>query len=1173
MKRTILICFSLQLIFAGALMAQQDRATILGTVTDPSGAVIPGVAVTVTNIETKVQTAAVTNEAGLYQVPNLAVGQYSILFYKAGFESIERTSVTLTISQVAEINMTLKVASVAQTVEVKASAPILQSQTNDTGSTVSLNAFRTLPLSIGGGRDIMAFAFMTTPGVEGNSWTTFISGTQAFSNAVLIDGTLAQESETGQVLESEPPMEAVEEFRVNTGGTSGAAAMYTAGGTFSFNLKSGTNKLHGSAVYFIQNEALNANSWMNNYSAAANPSEAWKFTKPRSRHNDYAFSAGGPIIKNKTFFFAAFEQYRKADYTLGSYSQTVPTPDFLAGNFGALLDRSVTLGTDAGGNPIYKGAIIDPTTKLVFPNNVIPQDRFSSTSKQVIGLYQQYYKPLGSGLINNDPLTVSNNPWFHQTQFSIKMDHNISDRDRLAGSFIYTARPRILVDAGGVWDPQDPNGGPLARSRMQKITDEKYRVSYSHNFSANLLNVAAFTYEYFKNPSIATAASGDWPSKLGFGDTGAGNFPAIDFGSTVNGVFESPIGYNSLGFYVNNNFIYDNTFTWIKGRHTFRFGGEFRDFQINSHGANGTLNFNYSNAQTGAPTQPWSNQVGFGFASFLLGDVSSGSMGTPYDLYGRRKSTSLFAEDSFRVNSRLTLNLGLNWNQTYPFHEKYGHWANFDTAYINPTTGAPGQVAYLNNGSQSYEGSLRWQDFAPHFGFAYKIHNRIVARAAYSMFYVPIGTDYWSGVPYGFAPGYFPTNQVQKNSDFSPAFNWDSGYPGQSVSGTLDPNYLTTSMVSMSPQSLLPGIVNQVNGGVEFELTNDTRLSVNYLGTRGTHLHDGTLQQNEPQLSALSALLKSGHEWDWVWDPASASAAGVPYPYSGFSNSAFAALYPFPQVAGSYDFLFYVGSPLGRSQYDSLQVELTHRNSHGLTADMSYTFAHQRSTTNSNFQESWSTTASVQNPYDLSYAANYIQPYNQSIVKGYILYTLPFGNGRRFVSGQNRWVNGLVSGWTLGTTLYYSTGTPLSIFSNYWYPGPSWGANGVPVIYSDVAPGADLSQHFNGKNFNPSNTADPGNMYFNPAGFSNPAYGDFGNSGPWVAGLNTFGTAYENLAAYKDFKIKERMKLQLRGEFFNVFNRHYFDNPNTSLGSTYFGDVMTVGGSPRVGQLGLRFEW
>ena len=1156
---------------AVAVFGQSDRATLIGTVMDSTGAVIPGVSVTATNVQTKVQTSATTSDVGLYRILNLPVGQYSVLFGKEGFRTLERTGITLGISQVAEIDVTLNLGAVAQMIEVNAQAPVLQSQTNDLGSTMSLQAYRALPLSIDGGRDIMAFAFAVTPGVEGNSWTTYISGTQAFSNEVLIDGTLAQESETGQLLESEPPMEAVQEFRVDTGGMSGARAMYTAGGTFSFIMKSGTNQFHGSAVTLWQNEALNANSWMNNYNAVS---------KPRSRHSDIAFSAGGPIIKNKTFVFGAFEQYRKADYTAGSSDRTVPTPDFLNGDFGALLDTSVQLGTDAGGNPIYKGAIIDPTTHLVFPDNVIPQP-FSKVAQQIIPLFQQYYKPLGPGLTNNNAATVSNNPWFHQTQFSVKVDHNFSEKNRLASSYIWTARPRILVDAGGIWSTLDPNGGPLAKSRMQKITDHKFRLSDSYNFTPSLLNVISFTAEHFRNPSLAQAASGDWPSKLGFGDTGAGNFPEIDFGKKVNGFWEDPIGYNSKGFYTSNVLVGDETLTWIKGRHTITFGGELRAFQINSHGGNGTLNFDFTNNQTGAPTAPYASQVGFGFASFLLGNVSSASMGTPYDLYGRRKSLSIFAEDSFKVNSRLTLNYGLNWNQTYPFHEKYGHWASFDGSLVDSTTGMRGQTAYLSNGSQTFEGSTRWSDFAPHIGFAYKVANRIVARASYAMFYVPIGIDYWSGVPYGWAPGYFPTNQVPATQNFAPAFNWDNGYPGQSVSGTLDPNYLGTWLVAISPETLRPGITNQWNGGVEFELTPNTRFSLNYLATRGTHLHDGTLEQNAPQNSTLSSLLKSGHEWDWVWDKASAAAAGVPYPYAGFSNFSFAALYPYPQIVGAWDYLFYVGSPRGHSQYDSFQAELVQRTSHGLTMDMSYTLAHQRSTgafnygtAGSNFQESWETTAWLQDLHDLSWAGNNIQPYNQSIVKGYILYTLPFGNGRHFLSGKGRWVNGIVGDWTLGTTLYYSTGTPLSVYSYEWYPGPAWGAFGIPsTIYSNVAGGADLSRHFDGAKFNPSNHADPGNNYFSPAGFSDPGYGNFGNSGPYVAGLNGFGYASENLAVYKDFKIKERMKLQIRGEFFNVFNRHHFDNPNTSLSSPYFGNVMSVGGSPRVGQLGARFEW
>ncbi len=1165
--------------------AQSDRATLTGTVSDPTQAFIAGVKVTATNLATKVLTSTTTNDVGIYRILNLPVGQYSLLFQKEGFESVERTGITLTISQVAEIDVTLKLGVVAQAVEVNARAPILESQTSDTGSTMTLEAYRALPLNISGGRDIMAFAFATTPSVEGNSWTSYIAGTQAFSNEVLIDGTLAQESETGQELESEPPMEAVEEFRVDTGGMGGAAGMYTAGGTFMFTLKSGTNQFHGSAVYFNQNEAFGANSWMNDYNAAANPSDASLYAKPRNRHNDYAFSAGGPIIKNKTFIFGAFEQYRMSNYTIGSYNKTVPTADFLNGDFSGLLGSPLCTQSDgsvkecsSGGTPInvqntngqslplQAGMIFDPAHPgQVFPNNTIDPSRFSNVAKQIIPVYQQYYKPLTSGLINNNALTLNNSPWFHQTQFSIKVDHNFSDKNRLASSFIWTERPRVLVDSGGIWDAQDSNGtgGPLSTSRYQKVSDRKFRLSDSHNFTPNVLNVAALTYERFRNPSITTHP-GDWNSKLGFGDTGAKNFPSIGFGSSVNGYWEDPIGNTWGGFLVNNNYVVDDTLTWIKGRHTISFGGEMRMFQMNTHGANGTLGFNFGNDQTGAPTTKYKSYVGFGFASFLLGDVASASEGAPFDLYGRRKSLSTFVNDSFKVNGRLTLNYGLNWNQTYPFHEKYGHWASFDTTAMNSSLGIPGEVAYLHSGGQSFEGSTRWSGFAPHLGIAYKINNRIVARAAYSLFDIPIGTDYWGGVPYSFAPGYFPTNQVPANADFSPAFNWDNGYPGKFVYGTLDPNFLQWTMVTISPETLQVGITNQWNAGVQVELTKDTRLSLNYLATRGSHLHDGSLQQNEGPPSAYTDLLTNGDPWGWTCK-------------ANYCGSTFAFLSPFPQIANNWDQLFYVASPKGWSKYDAFQAEVTRRAARGLTMDMSYTLARQSATSplwygtqGSNFQESWASWTWLQNLYDLSAAGNYIQPFNQSIVKGYVLYTLPFGNGRHLLSNRGRVVNAVVGDWTVGTTLYYSTGTPLSVYSSNWYPGLS------SAIYPVVASGADLSRHFDNSKFIPDSN-NPGfvanNRYFSPAGFSNPAYGNFGNSGPYVAGLNSFGTDSENVAIYKDFKFKERFKLQFRAEFFNLFNRHSFDNPNTTINSPYFGDVMTVGGTPRIGQLGARFEW
>jgi hypothetical protein len=500
--------------------------------------------------------------------------------------------------------------------------------------------------------------------------------------------------------------------------------------------------------------------------------------------------------------------------------------------------------------------------------------------------------------------------------------------------------------------------------------------------------------------------------------------------------------------------------------------------------------------------------------------------------------------------------------------EKFGHWANFNLTGTNPVLGIPGVVDYLSDGSQTWEGTTDWKEYAPHIGAAIKVTSKLVVRTAYSMFYVPIGTDYWGGVPYSFAPGYFPSNEVKAPPTYEPAFNWDDGYLGQFVSGTLDPNYLTTYMVTMNPRTLDNGRLNQWNAGIEYQMAANTRLSVNYLGNRGSRIHDGTLQSNQPSASTYTSLLQSGKFGAWVSDEASAAAAGVSYPYPGFAGNAWMAIDPYPQISQMYGFLFYVGSPLGRSQYDSFQVELVQRATHGIAANFSYNLARFRTNTiNNNFGETWAVTGQVQNVSDISYDANYIKPYNQSIFKGYIQWSLPFGNGRRFLSNSGKVVNAVVGNWSLGSVLYLSTGTPLAIRSSNYYPG--W--NGA--VYSNVASGADFSRRFEGEQLDLANPANPINQYFDPSPFSNPAFGSFGNSGPYVPALKGFGTYNQDLAIIKEFRMGDRFRLQLRGEFMDCFNRHYYSNPDTSITSKYFGQVQSVSATSRRGQVGARLEW
>ncbi len=823
--------------------------------------------------------------------------------------------------------------------------------------------------------------------------------------------------------------------------------------------------------------------------------------------------------------------------------------------------------------------IFQPGTGLVFPGNVITTP-ISKIAQNVVGLYQSYYPPQNNGIVDNDGEPQNGAPFFHQNQFSLKVDHNISDRDRLAGSLIYTKRPQFQVGSGGVgnatqgpwsWNGKDDEfGGPLSLAQWHNIPAWGIRLSESHNFASNIINVVSATYNRFWVGDISTHTAGNWQSTIGFPNIkDAGQFPAINYGNSVNGVAEDNIGYSGNGFYDSNTIVYDDKLDWVKGRHTISFGGEMRLFEINNDDDAGGLNFNFSNLTTGAPLQPYSPKVGFGFASFLLGDVYSASEQGPTNEYGRRRSASVYAADSFKLNKRVTLNYGLNWNYYNDLKEKYGHWANFNVSEINPVLGIPGSVDYLKNGGQSFEGPVDWKEFAPHIGAAIKVTSKLVVRSAYSMFYVPIGIDSWGGVPYGFAPGYWPQNFINPNSDYSPIFNWDTatnGYPGTWTQGVFSPNYLTGGMVTIDPHGLENGIVNEWNAGIEYQLSTNTRFSVNYLANRGTHLHDSAMQDNQPNQATYSALLKSGNTFNLVTDASSAAAAGVPYPYAGFSGPAWATIAPFPQISQELGTLYYLNTPMGKSSYDSFQVELIQRYSHGITADYSFNLARfATNTTNNNFTDTYSSPI-LQNTEDLSYAANYIKPYNQAILKGYIQWALPFGRGRQFLGSSGKAVNAAVSNWSLGSVMYFSTGTPMTVASSNGYPGY------YSAQYANVATGASFPKLFHNK-LDLTNPADPSNQYFSPSLFSDPTYGTFGNDGPWTVGLNGFGTVNTDLSIIKIITVRERWKVQLRGEFYDVMNRHYWSNPNTNIASPYFGMVQSEQGISRIGQVGLRLQW
>jgi hypothetical protein len=1177
---------------AQLLSAQANRASITGTVTDSSGAVVADVEVTATNVDTNVPSKVMTTGDGVYYVPNLFPGRYSLEFKKNGFEMLQRSAITLVSTQVARIDASLKVGSVTDSVVVTAPVPVLDLEKATFGTTMNDNVVNNLPLSIyGGGRSAENFAIALTPGYSpysSGAYGAVVNGGQWFVKDYTIDGTSGTANIQGNSMLNGPAMEAVQELQAQTSGLDSQSSI-TGGGVMAFNLKSGTNQFHGSGFLYGVNELLNANTWNNDHQG---------LPKDKKRLWDFGGSLGGPIIKDKTFFFGTWERFSAIDRRLGGYTSTVPTADFLGGNFSALLgpqlctqvaapsvaDGSVQASCGPGTTPInvvnnagqtvplQEGMIFDPLTGNQFTGNIIPTNRISSVSQKIVGMYQKYYAPQNSSLVANARYAMGG-PSQTSNQAVVKLDHVLTERDRLSGSWTFNRMPRILTDSGGVWQAGSTDGGPFSTARKNFPHSQQYRISESHTFSPTMVNVANFTYNYDWQGD-ETAVPGNWNQQLGFADTGSQNFPSISFGNPVNGYYEDYLGNTSHGNFSGANFIWGDTVTWTKGRHNISFGGDFRAHQINSHAGSGVLSFSFDNNNTGAPTTGYGQYVGFGFASFLLGDVSGAKQTTPSNLYGRNKAMSLFVQDSYKVTPKLTLTAGLRWDYNFRFHEKSGHWANYDLNAIDPTLGIPGTLVFAKGGSDSFEKNEYATNFGPQVGFAYNPWSKVVFRGSLGMVYNPAPVPNFNGVFNGFAPGFQGTNTVNA------PFQWDGGYPGVFTPGStnVDPASLW-GLTSVDPRALRLGYSVAMNLGVQYELTKTMRVEASYVGNRGHRLSDTTLAWNEGSFSELNRLATQYpgiSMWDhYVCNAADAASYGVKYPYSGFCGPVLAAIAQYPQAAAwevnhwGWPNLLYVGLPKGQSYYNSFVVDVVKRSGRNLTMDVSYTWSRQESNTWSAQQEGNNWYTGIQDFATMGQEAHTITGYDLThIVKGYASYRLPFGKGQQFLNTSNRVLNGILSGWMTTGVVRYNSGQPFRVGTqNPFYPlwgnfYPNWNLNGFtgpndPTKYPTVQ------------------------TYIPQSVVSQPAFGQKGNGPTAISELRCPGGANEDASLQKDFTInreKREYRLSFRTEFYNIFNRHTYNingcgGNQSNIGAADFGQIYGVNDNPRTGQFALRFEF
>jgi hypothetical protein len=1178
---------------APVILAQQDRGTFTGIVSDPSGAVASGIRVKVTNTDTNASYESLTNDAGQYAVPNLPIGVYKLAFQGSAFKTLVRESVTLSVAEVMRIDAKMELGAVTESIEIREGTPLLQTDSPEVGTVLNSRAMINLPLDFSGGRYAENFAYLLTPGVGGNNWESRINGGAAFSKAVVLDGADATIYIGGQFGESSPSVEAFDEFKVQT---SGMSAEYgrTGGGVFNFVMKSGTNQIHGSALGLIHNEWMDANSFVNNY--YGNP-------RQRDRRQDWGGSLGGPVYlpkiyngKDRTFFYVAYERYKESSAGGGSPTVTVPPDEFWSGNLSRLLTTDV-IGQDALGRNIYKGAIYNPaTTQIVhgqmvrdpFPGNIIPPEFVSGPARKLGAIFVKDYSPTVMGpdgqvaLLNNSSFPISNQAGFTQNQFSLKADHALSPAQKISGSFVYVDRPRVLLDQGGVWDFNDASGGPLSRARLQWVRSWYGRTSYDWTISPSILNHLQLGFNRQRNPSLSSHLGEDGVAALGLqGLSKNYNYPEINFGANNYLVNYPQLGFQTNDFGAGQNFQIIDTVTWIKNRHSMRAGVDWRRSYLRWRTDNGPAEIDFSQAQTGLEGF---NQTGNGFASMLLGQVASASVPTSTPTGSRFLNFALFAQDDFKVTSRLTLNLGIRWDyQPLPV-EQYNRLSNWNPNLIDPMWGLPGALEFASSDHRTFAPN-HYRDFSPRLGFAYQVTPKTVLRGAYGIFYLARNANGWSGVPWGQTAGFGQQNRVASSIDYEAAWNWSNPYPG--VVQNLPQNASLASgspgvwgIVSYDPNAGKNGYVQQWNFNVQRELPFQMVLDIGYVGSKSTGIQANDLRrlnQLDPKYLALGDALGMGVT-SQAEVPASVAAAGGRYPFgaSGIWVPAYQTLLPYPQMM-VWNQIMSAFTPLGFSTYHALQVQLNKRFSAGLNFLWNYTFSKSISNVHSAFGDTYGANAGLSpDYYNLSLAKSISDADRTHVFKIGAQYEVPFGKGRRLGSNSNTAVNLALGGWTIQYVGNYISGWPLGITgsdtpnSNFaTNPGYAINTAGEPLTVGWDSSKIDMSR------INQSSAA---NKYINTSVFADPiSIGRYqrGNTSYRLSQLRAPWELSENFSLQKDFRPLESFRIQLRADFLNAFNRTLWGNIETNAASPLFGQVTGESDwfSPRKIQFGVRADW
>ena len=1058
-------------IVAAGLYGQALSGTIVGTVTDAAGAVVPAAKVTLTNVGTSFTRTVETNQSGQYVANNFPTGEASLTVEKEGFQKLRRRGVVLTAADTLTVDLALSVGDVRQSVEVSAEATLLQTEDATVSSLVSNQQIAEIPLN---GRTFTqlvtlmpgttaASPALTTGGGYGLRANTSVSinGSQTGNNSYLIDGMYDKGLWLNNLVII-PTIDSIQETRVlssNYSAQYGAAA----GGVTVVQSKSGTNTYHGSLYEFLRNDKLDANTFFNNRAGAA---------KPTLRRNEFGGTVGGPIRRNKTFFFGDYQGIRLAQPATSI--STIPT---------AAQQTMVETGNfSAFSTPIFDPNSVVAGARAPFAGNVIPPNRLDPAA---VKLFTFLPTPTLPGATQNFVFTA---PGRQQTdQFDVRGDQNfgISDRLFLKYSSDRTERPA----PGSIPAPTAAKMGPyLTGGNTTNFANWAAAANYTKVFSPSVVNEVRLGAVRWNFRII--------PADTPFAPAAALGIPGINTTDNSGGLPGYTIA--SPGFTIGDSstfpefsrtitYQYEDILTIVKGSHTMKFGGRYLRDDFNGFSAfPARATYNFSGQFT---SQIAKTSSATALADFALGAAGIISRADLSGVFGMRfYEFAAFAEDTWRVNNKLTLNYGLRYEIQSPPYEVHDRWANFD--YTRQKL----LLAGVNGNSRSLV-NTDFNNFGPRAGIAYQVNSRTTIRTGFGVTYTEEfdgGTQLYKNLPF------LVTRRYNYDSGGSPGLLISQGLPALVPISLTDPAINGGNPYSFNQNFQIPQVY-QWSFGVQRELVPGLLLEASYVGTRGLRLM-AKLNENQPVPGAGAV------------DPRRPLYALDPLLQDNLSHENW-----------------------GGSKYHSLQVRLQTRARHGLTAGLSYTWAHSMANSGEN---QGATTYQDSRNLRAEWGNSNIDR-RQVLVINHV-YEVPFGHGRTYLS--NGVLGHIVGNWNLSGVWSVETGLPFTARDNTSVSNAQDTANSGPADRPNRVADGNL----------PSDQRTIGRWFDTGAFVVQPQY-TFGNAGNFIL----LGPGYFNLdlGIHRDFAITERMKATFRWEMFNSLNHANFSNPNGSVGNPLYGQI------------------